>query len=180
VPAAALVAEDRVELCQRDPRQRIVPVHEHRERDGLAGRGEAAGRELDTERIAVEHVVEAVVVGDIRVAPEQRDVRRAGVEAGHREARGGQARLDLPLRMHARESRGPRLQQSGHRRVAPDAQDRGVVARTRERLCHGSVRRAEPGPYGEQRRPKPEKLKRGAHHCSFLRCFSAAAGLSGR
>jgi len=109
MPAAALAADDRVELGERESRERIVLVHEDDERIGLARRVEAAVHQLEARELVLLGAREPVVVGDIVLAAHEGDVGVAGVKARHGGIRAHQLRFDLRARMKAREALGPRL-----------------------------------------------------------------------
>jgi hypothetical protein len=124
-------------------------VHECDERARLAGRGETSGHQLETQRLIALDAPEPVVVGDVVLAAEERDVGFAGIEARHRRIGTHETKLEVHRRVMTAETICPALGDGGHGLMPPDPDGsgdglRGHIRGRRPGICHaGQSARAQ-------------------------------------
>jgi hypothetical protein len=150
-PPFDLTREDSRDLVQRERRDRIVAVHEDRERAAQRLRIERGVRDAEGDRIVVP---DGAVLGALRgreLRAHGRERRFTLGERGGREARAGQHELEADLRMRRGKARGDGLQHLAH----------VVVAHHRDRAFGREIRRAR----GHRHRVRLVTRQRRVHAC---------------
>jgi hypothetical protein len=117
-----LGAEDAVELLQREPRDRVVAMHEDRDVAGEALRGEPRVGDLDGRQRMELHPLECHVLHrQAQLATDERDVAHVGIERGDGGLRAVELGRDARTRLALLEPVRPQPHQGLVLRAAPDA-----------------------------------------------------------